>query len=210
MKKRGFTLVELMVVISIIVVRAGLVLAGLTIAQNKAEQVKAKADVANLLNAVKRYEMDYNELPLPLSLNGITENSNSNKFTALGSVENDDEMVEYDKLLQLLTQMNITDGNNTDAPNYLNNRPKKERRNGRGLKFLDAPPDFTEEGMLDPWGSRYVILLDSDYDDIIVLDGKEYNATVMVYSCGPNGVDNGGHLYGVNSNDKDDDDVLGW
>lgn len=67
MKKRmrGFTLVELLVVISIISLLASIVFASLNSARNKARYARAQADIYQLRNAMLMYKIDVGELPPP-------------------------------------------------------------------------------------------------------------------------------------------------
>ena len=64
----GFTLVELLVVVSIIIVLIGLTSAGVFAAIKKAKVQRAQTEVMNLLSAVKMYRSDIGFYP-----NGIAE-----------------------------------------------------------------------------------------------------------------------------------------
>lgn len=70
--------------------------------------------------------------------------------------------------------------------------------NARGTIFLDPRPDGGK--YLDPWKQRYRVILDTNYDGKIVLNGKEVKKHVLVYSTGKNGIDEHG----------DGDDVVSW
>jgi type II secretory pathway pseudopilin PulG len=65
MKKKNFTLVELLVVIGIITILAGLLLGALIRAPKKAEQAKIMAEVTTLTNAIRQFESTYGVLPFP-------------------------------------------------------------------------------------------------------------------------------------------------
>ena len=60
---RGFTLVEVLIVISIIAILAALVIGGLAKAREAAEQTQAKTEVDTMRQAVGRYELDEGILP---------------------------------------------------------------------------------------------------------------------------------------------------
>ena len=64
-RRRNFTLVELLVVIGIIAVLAGMLMAGMMYAPAKAQKAKAQAEITTLLNAIKQYESAYGVLPIP-------------------------------------------------------------------------------------------------------------------------------------------------
>ncbi|MBQ6470481.1 MAG: prepilin-type N-terminal cleavage/methylation domain-containing protein [Victivallales bacterium] len=75
MKTKGFTLVELLVVIAVILVLAGLLVPAVNGAIKKAEMAKAKAAITTLYNAIKQYESTYGKLPIAsgVSANALTD-----------------------------------------------------------------------------------------------------------------------------------------
>ena len=62
--RAGFTLVELLVVIAIIGILAGMLLPVLAAVQKKALITKAKAEIADLVNAINAYDTEYGRFPL--------------------------------------------------------------------------------------------------------------------------------------------------
>lgn len=65
--KAGFTMVELMTVMVIIAILAGLVLGVSTFAQQKGRETRAKADLENYRDALEEYRLAYGSYPLLLS-----------------------------------------------------------------------------------------------------------------------------------------------
>ncbi len=82
--------------------------------------------------------------------------------------------------------------------------------NTRKVVFLDAPSDFSTKGYMDPWGNRYVVLMDcTDLDTTDIYDNKiktreniatkqksiasgtELSGSVFVYCYGKNGAATG-------------------
>ncbi len=204
---KKFTLVEILVTISIILVLAGMIMAGVNVVIGKAEKLKAKQGAVNLANAVREYKSVYGTLPITRDRSGENDTYRLND-------------TEYDKLVQILTNVN-GDWVGCEARNYLDNKDKNDRRNAKKKSFLSPNDRYEELGYVDPWGERYVIIMDDNYDGIIVLEDeegkdKDYRTDVVVYSKGLNGEDNGGLSYGENAeartseSGEEYDDILGW
>ena len=66
-KKRGFTLIELMVVIAIIVLLAGIMIPNYIKQMDKAKMAKTRADIEILIKAVNLYRIDSGEFPSSLT-----------------------------------------------------------------------------------------------------------------------------------------------
>jgi prepilin-type N-terminal cleavage/methylation domain-containing protein len=67
--KKGFTLIELMVVIAIIGLLSAIVFANLVTSRNKAQNVVRLQDVRNYINVFEWYLNDNNTYPYPQNLN---------------------------------------------------------------------------------------------------------------------------------------------
>ncbi|MDP6685711.1 MAG: type II secretion system major pseudopilin GspG [Candidatus Omnitrophota bacterium] len=63
MKIKGFTLIELIVVIAIITILAGMVLTGAQQARKRGAMTKAKAQIASIETAISMYEVDIGAYP---------------------------------------------------------------------------------------------------------------------------------------------------
>lgn len=80
-KAAGFTLLELLVVIAIIMILAGLILAALNVGRNRAKDLTAKRDIAQLKTAWEAYYADYSGFPDPAQIGG---NSLTNGYMVTG------------------------------------------------------------------------------------------------------------------------------
>lgn len=60
----GFTLVEMLAVITIIVILAGLVVGGMGFVNDRQAREKAKVQIAMLEKALEDYKLDYGSYPL--------------------------------------------------------------------------------------------------------------------------------------------------
>jgi prepilin-type N-terminal cleavage/methylation domain-containing protein len=173
MHSRKFTLVELLIVIGIIAILAGILLPVVNGAAKRADMTKAKAEITTLINAIKQFESTYGVLPQP---DGITK---------------DNEEIKDDDFTQLILILQADDGTKTDpllAPANVN-------KNSRKTRFLDIVGN--QRGQFnDPWGQKYIVLIDYNYDGKIatippgvgvVTDGDPLYFSVVAYSHGPDG-----------------------
>ena len=57
--------------------------------------------------------------------------------------------------------------------------------NARNIRFLDVPTNYTTQGFLDPWNSRYLIYIDTTYSGVISNVGPSNETlygTAFIYS----------------------------
>lgn len=83
----GFTLVELMVVVSIIAILATTVGVYVINAMDEGDQAKAKAEIRTLMTAIEMYRMKFKEYPD--SLEALINNPKGLKFLDQESIPND-------------------------------------------------------------------------------------------------------------------------
>ncbi len=69
--KKGFTLIELMVVIAVIAILSTIALIGLRAAQDAAKDTKKVASITGLQNALERYYGDYGSYPSAGAVPGL-------------------------------------------------------------------------------------------------------------------------------------------
>ncbi len=171
--KSGFTLVELLVVISIIIVLAAMSFGAAQMAMNKARKTQALADISAIEQSIERFFSEYSRFP------NISSQSDEVQTTGEAGVE----------LLTILLGKEET-GTSMQNPRQIPflSGIKEGKRNRGGIIYGQGGSSASIEGLYDPWGNPYVILMDDDYDDEIrdpIKSGTIIrNRKVVVYTLG--------------------------
>jgi prepilin-type N-terminal cleavage/methylation domain-containing protein len=131
----AFTLVELLVVVSIIGLLVGLLAAGIPRAMDAGMKAKAKGESTAIVAAVKAYKQEYGRFPGDVTQSNVTFSSSSSP-----SVQN---------LIKVL---------NGDSTTSLDN--SSQAANPKGVRFLEGSKGGTS-GLPDPWGNQYVVVVDT-------------------------------------------------
>lgn len=225
MKKQHFSLVELLVVIGIIVLLAGLMIPAVMSSKTKGQITEAKADMAAIKMALTAVERDYKTIlrvdnNFHVTGGDCAQNSTSHTYngTAINVVRYDNNNVaQYNALIRELT-----------VPREITNSSDKNF-NHRNIKYLDPREDYntSDDSTLwrDPWGNPYTILINTNSADMVYLPYNNSNVQsapanrdgsnmilrgkVFVYSWGPNGEDNDS-FNADNGGFSHTDDVRGW
>ena len=207
MKKHGFTLVELLVVVGIIAILAGLLTPAVIGAQQQGRITQAKSDMATILMALKGLDGTYGKMLY----------KDGGKFYIGKKDSNDAWSVDSNKSAKLVGPeqkdayyafiAELSDPSNAHITTLVNRRK---------IKFLDPKPEYNPgvaydnannlpHLWIDPWGNPYVILVNIDYTDEIVDPSNTSNrlaAKAVAYSYGPDGASSNA--------DEQKDNVCSW
>ncbi len=176
-RKSGFTLIEIMVVIGIMALLAGMLLGGLSAAKKKAKKTQARSEIDQIVTAWKAYYSDYRHFP------DVGAGKSYKNLTEMG-----------------VDAVRIIQGNYSgdDGDEWGKKNPRKTKYLDFHPRFTDQPldPKWTDKkmGMHDPWGNLYKIALDqSPYDGVVDADGEsglQYSVVAwwmkrrMIYAVG--------------------------
>ncbi len=179
LKRSGFTLIEMLVVIAIIAILAGLLFPAINRALETAKRNQAAADVRSIAGAITMFYNEYGYLPVPLNAQGYTPGPGGGDFGAEQTQPMDD--AESRRIIQVL----IAEQNIGAGWNDLNPRRKV---------FLSMPNAKNTGELLDPWGNQYWIKLDRDLDGKIQFfsGNNQHRTRAVVFSRGRSGQMTGG------------------
>ncbi len=200
-------MLELLVVISIIALLAGILLPVTSSVMTNARKVQAKNTEVQVVTAIKSFQTDYGVFPMPAD-------APTNTDVCFGT--NAPTLTELCDILR-------ADGQRSEAS-------ASTRINTRGVVYIELPDAKNQtagqsksgigpDGMLyDPWGTIYLVCVDGNYDGMLNnpysqnAGGTTLRTDAIAYSWGPdkNTTSNFFGSGGDKNAGTSADDVISW
>ena len=186
----GFTLVELLVVITIIGLLVGLVSVAVPKAIESGMKAKAKGELTAIVSAVKAYKQEYGQWPVAKSqMDSVADEYNS----WYGPPTTESESKDLMKILS--GDMTVQKDGQTMNP--------------KGARFLEGAK--TDGTFQDPWGKQYSVKMDTNESGGVEYYGssgtqENIRVTVIAVSLGKNGTQEDPDKKAT----KTCDDVFSW
>jgi prepilin-type N-terminal cleavage/methylation domain-containing protein len=187
-RNRAFTLLELMVVIAIVVVLAGLLFPAVQSVLERAKKVQAKNDLTQIVTAVNAYYTEYGKYPI------VTDDTPPSNTSDL-----------LYTLRAVASGANASNATNPRQVAFLNLPDAKDSAKPRSGVGGDGQ-------YYDPWGQTYKVAIDGTYDNQIANPYGNNNGAgsdplrqgVIAWSLGKD------TTLGNSGNFTNSDDVISW
>jgi len=188
--RSGFTLVELLTVIAIIAILAGMLLPVLATAKKHALVMKAKTEISDLVNSIQAYDQAYGRFPVSrnaqqIAAAGVPVGASRNyDFTyggtfngiRVGTLDGSGNVYSNSEVVAILMDMTNFPANPLQFTVNTNHQSNPQQTKFLNVKMSGWIPDPSQVGpppagvdntltYRDPWGNPYIISLDLNYDD---------------------------------------------
>ena len=167
----GFTLVELLVVVTIIGLLVGLVSVAVPTAIESGMKAKAKGELTAIVAAVKAYKQEYGQWPVAKSKMDLVSDEYNSWY---GPPTQEQESKDLMKILS--GDMTV--------------QKERQTMNPKGVRFLEGAN--TDGTFQDPWGKQYCVKMDTNDSGGLEYYGtsgtqENIRVTVIAISLGKNG-----------------------
>lgn len=144
--RHSFTLIEMLAVIAIIGILAGLILPMVGRSREKARETQAAAGANSIAIALRNFKMSYQKFPNI----AVTDPVGGGKNDGASSY---DSLEDYDKIIFALS--GVLPGGDADSA-----KTKFAELNRKKTSFLELPAEYLKDKgfFANPWGRRYYIV----------------------------------------------------
>jgi len=156
-RTRGFTLIEMLTVVAIIAVLAGLVAAGMVMARKKARRAEAAALIKNVEAAAKTFQLNYNRWPWEIEAATLKDKLNAGDIFA-----------------------ELCPGNTALTPCGYQPLLNKQR-----VEYLAIPPASIRNGkVVDTWGGELDLYWNPDTRAFVIVSRGENQSNESIDAAG--------------------------
>ncbi len=186
-RRSAFTLIELLIVIGIIALLAGLAIPASGVAMRMVKKVKTQAALKDITLGIKQYQVEYSRYPVPSDYKS----------------ESPIPLSEGNGVLKVLLGQNES-GMNAREIAFIEPPPAK---NGAG----GLTGDKGSYGYADTWGEPFEVVMDVNYDNRIDNPDSQ-NDDPMVKGDAPSELIMGAIAYSIGEDKKKGtkDDIASW
>ena len=175
--RHSFTLIEMLAVIAIIGILAGLILPMVGRSREKARETQAAAGANSIAMALRNFKMSYQQFPKVT----IDYDSTNDIYTPVGGGGKDDSSSgtnpNYDKIIFALSGTLPGGGKNDSELVTLRNKKK--------TSFIELPAEYLKDNnafFANPWGRRYYIVYAKPGKSILKFNSPKSSVELKVGS----------------------------
>ena len=192
----AFTLLELLVVITIIIILIGFLFPAFRGIQDQAKRTQAKNDLNQIVTAISAFYTEYGYYPVPAS----TTTDTAATYPARGLYQDSTNNVVFDILRYDISRDSTTvNARNPRQVVFIEPPIARDQTNAKlGIRFVSGC-------WFDPWGYTYNITIDADYNAVTtapVYTDLSTTYTTASDSSGDKGPRTGAVVWTMGADDK--------
>lgn len=159
-RKHNYTLTEMLAVVAIIAILAGLLFPVINSSRERARETQAVGGCNAIATALRQYKMSYSKFPSITTSDPVGGGSGSSAGASIPTTETSSDN-KYDKIIFALSGV---------LPGGSSNDSKFKELNRKKTSFLESPADYMKTSTsfyANSWGRRYYIKYGSAGDKML-------------------------------------------